>query len=84
MPTALDAGRYSSNGRCDSDQRQYVRAIGLPDASTCASAARNAGVIVAVECLRKTDSYVSQVSSGSLYSTPLTGKNSSEGLRTTW
>src|SRR2546427_11600618 len=57
MPTALDAGRYSSNGFQVSCQRQDVRATGLPAPSTWASAARNAGVMTAVEWPRKTGSY---------------------------
>ncbi len=83
MPTALDAGRYISNGCGLHDQRQYVRTMGLPDPSTCASAARNSGVMVAVEWRRKIVPYASHVSVGDLYSVPLTGKNSSVGLRMT-
>ena len=84
MPTALEAGRYTSNGCVVSDQRQYVRTTGLPDPSTCASAARKSGVITFVACPRKSGAYSCQVSAGVLYSVPLTGKNSSEGLRMTW
>jgi hypothetical protein len=60
-----------------------VRAIGFPEASTCASAARNSGPIAGVACWRKIGPYSRHVSSGSLSSVPLTGKNSSVGLRTT-
>ena len=84
MPTALDAGRYSSNGFQLSCQRQDVRATGLPAPSTWASAARNAGVMTAVEWPRKIGSYCRHVSGGVLESAPLTGKNSSAGLRMTW
>src|SRR5207249_10230414 len=84
MPTALDAGRYSSNGFQVSCQRQDVRATGLPAPSTWASAARNAGVMTAVEWPPKIGSYCRHVSGGVLESAPLTGKNSSAGVRMTW
>ena len=84
MPTALDAGWYSSSGFHVSRQRQYVRATGLPAPSTWARAASSSGVMVAVECSRKSGPYCRQVSAGGLFSAPLTGKNSSVGLRTTW
>src|SRR2546422_4123765 len=80
MPTALDAGRYSSNGFQVSCQRQDVRATGLPAPSTWASAARNAGVMTAVEWPRKIGSYCRHVSGGGLESAPLTGENSSAGF----
>src|SRR3989449_5621346 len=84
IPTALDAGRYSSNGFHDRRHRQYVRATGVPAPSTWASAARSSGVMTAVECPRKSDPYWRQVSGGVFESAPLTGKNSSVGLRSTW
>src|SRR5262245_7164817 len=84
MPTALDAGWYHSNGFHDRRHRQYVRATGLPAPSTWASAARSSGAMVAVECARKSASYERHVSGGVFESAPLTGKNSSVGLRTTW
>ena len=40
--------------------------------------------MTAVECARKSGAYSRQVSDGVLDSTPLTGKKSSAGLRTTW
>ncbi len=83
MPTALEAGRYTSKGSGVARHRQYVRATGLPVASTCASAARNSGVITLVACARKIGAYDRQVSVGVLWRTPLTGKKSSVGLRTT-
>src|SRR5438128_3242259 len=84
MPTALDAGRYKSKGFDVTCHRQYVRAMGLPSPSTWASAASKSGVMMAVECSRKSGSYCRQVSAGVLASTPLTGKNSSLGLRISW
>ena len=84
MPTALEAGRYSSKGCHVSRQRQYVRATGLPEPSTWASAARRGGVMTGVACARKSGAYSRHVSGGVLESVPLTGKNSSVGLRTTW
>jgi hypothetical protein len=57
-----------------------VRATGFPEASTCASAARNSALIADVECLRKIRSYSLHVSEGCLSSVPLTGKNSSVGF----
>src|SRR2546425_3064955 len=84
MPTALDAGWYTLNRFRARRQRQYVRATGLPEPSTWASAARSAGVMTAVECRRNSGPYCRHVSGGALASTPLTGKNSSVGLRTTW
>src|SRR5688572_18524651 len=84
MPTALEAGRYSSNGCHRSRQRQYVRATGLPALSTCASAPSRSGVMMAVECLWKRCPYRRHVSGGVLPSEPLRGKNSSVGLRSTW
>src|SRR5512134_109717 len=84
MPTALDAGRYSSKGFHPSRQRQYVRATGFPLPSTWASAASKSGVMTAVECSWKSGPYRRQVSPGGLAREPLTGKNSSVGLRITW
>src|SRR6266481_3974471 len=84
IPTALDAGRYTLKGSHVADQRQYVRATGLPVLSTCASAAKRSAVTTAVECSRKIASYRRQVSGGALASAPLTGKKSSAGLRITW
>src|SRR3984893_1172828 len=84
IPTALDAGRYSSKGLGLKDQRQYVRTTGLPEPSICASAASSSGEITFVEYFRKRGAYCRQVSVGVLLSVPLTGKKSSEGLRTTW
>src|SRR5215813_15033923 len=81
MPTALDAGRYTSNGFQLNRHRQYVRAMGLPLPSTWASAASSSGVMTAVECLTKSGPYSRQVSAGVLASDPLTGKNISVGLR---
>src|SRR6476646_5519021 len=81
MPTALDAGRYTSNGFQLNRHRQYVRATGLPLPSTWASAASSSGVTTAVECLTKSGPYSRQVSAGVLASEPLTGKNISVGLR---
>src|SRR3989442_15553247 len=65
-------------------QRQYVRATGLPLPSTWASAASSSGVMTAVACSRKSGPYFRQVSGGVFASAPLTGKNSSVGLRITW
>jgi hypothetical protein len=84
MPTALDAGWYISKGFQVSCQRQYVRATGLPEPSTWASAASSSGVMTAVECAPKSGPYCRQVSDGVLWSAPLTGKNISAGLRITW
>src|SRR3990170_612692 len=84
MPTALDAGWYSSKGFRARRHRQYVRATGLPPPSTWASAARNSGVMTAVECSLKSGPYVRHVSDGLLMSASLTGKNSSVGLRIAW
>jgi len=53
----------------------------LPVASICASAARKSGVMTAVACARNSGSYSPHVSVGVLKSAPLTGKNSSVGLR---
>src|SRR5438093_12655329 len=83
IPTALEAGRYISNGFHVRRHRQYVRATGLPAPSTWASAASRSGVMTGVECSRKSGAYCRQVSGGVFDSTPLTGKNSSVGLRTT-
>jgi hypothetical protein len=83
IPTALEAGRYTSNGCDDQDQRQYVRATGFPEPSTWAIAASKSGVITPVEYFRNIDAYCCQVSAGDLLSVPLTGKNNSDGLRTT-
>ena len=83
MPTALDAGRYSSKGFQLGCQRQYVRATGLPAPSTCASPASSVGVITAVAFARNVGAYCRHVSAGALESAPLTGKKSSLGLRTT-
>src|SRR5437867_5565238 len=84
MPTALDAGWYSSKGFHVRRHRQYVRATGLPPPSTWASAARRSGVITAVECSLKSGPYRRHVSNGGLMSVPLTGKNISVGLRIVW
>src|SRR6266545_6658672 len=84
MPTALEAGRYHSKGFHVRRKRQCARATGLPAPSTWASAARSSGVMTAVECPRKSDPYWRQVSGGVFQSAPLTGKNSSVGLRSTW
>src|SRR3989454_4520447 len=84
IPTALDAGWYSSNGFHVRRQRQYVRATGLPAPSTWASAASSSGVMTAVACSRKSGSYFRQVSGGVFPSAALTGKKSSVGLRITW
>ena len=40
--------------------------------------------MMAVECRRKSGPYCRHVSGGALVSAPLTGKNSSVGLRITW
>jgi hypothetical protein len=40
--------------------------------------------MMAVECLRKSGPYRRHVSDGVLTKAPLTGKNSSVGLRSTW
>ena len=45
-----------------------MRATGLPELSTCASAASNSGVIVRVEKVRNSGPYCRQVSAGSLSS----------------
>src|SRR5262245_10570025 len=84
MPTALDAGRYTTKGFQLNRHRQYVRATGLPLPSTWANEARSSGVMTAVECSTKSGPYSRQVSVGVLASEPLTGKNSSVGLRTAW
>src|SRR2546430_10855256 len=81
MPTALDAGRYSSNGFQVSCQRQDVRATGLPAPSTWASAARNAGVMTAVEWPRKIGSFFRPVSGGVLGSAALPRENNPAGVR---
>src|SRR4029450_8702359 len=83
MPTALEVGRYTSNGFQLSRHRQEVRATGLPLPSTWASAASSSGVMTAVECLAKSRPYWRQVRDGCLASEPLTGKNTSAGLRAT-
>ena len=83
MPTALDAGRYTPNGWTVHDQRQYVRATGFPDPSTCANAASNSGDITLVENFSNAELYWRHVSAGVLFRVSLTGKNSSEGLRMT-
>src|SRR6266702_434029 len=84
MPTALDAGRYSSRGFHVRRHRHDGRAAGLPPPSTWASAASSSGVMTAVECSRKSGPYCRQVSGGVLASAPLTGKSISAGLRITW
>src|SRR5687767_15049301 len=84
MPTALEAGWYSSRGFHVRRHRQYVRATGLPAPSTWASAASSSGVITAVACSRKSGAYCRHVSAGGLESAPPMGKNSSVGLRITW
>lgn len=84
MPTAVDAGRYTSKGSDFHDQRQYVRATGFPEASTWARAAKRVGVMMLVEYFLKMGWYARQVSTGVLFNVPLTGKNNSEGLRSTW
>src|SRR2546429_6603412 len=84
IPTALEAGRYSSKGFHVRRQRQYVRATGLPAPSTWASAASSSGVMTAVACSRKSGSYFRQVSGGVFPCAALTGKKSSVGLRITW
>src|SRR5712691_8446823 len=84
MPTALDAGRYTSSGFHVRRHRHDGRAAGLPPPSTWASAANSSGVTTAVECSRKSGPYRRQVSGGVLASAPLTGKSISAGLRTTW
>src|SRR5580704_17098436 len=83
MPTALEAGRYTSNGFQLSRHLQYVRAIGLPLPSTWASAASSSGVMTAVECLAKSGPYCRQGCAGALTSEPLTAKNTSVALRAT-
>src|ERR1700736_6231572 len=83
IPTALEAGRYTSNGFQLSRHLQYVRAIGLPLPSIWASAASSSGVMTAVECLAKSGPYCRQVCAGAFTSEPLTGKNTSVGLRAT-
>src|SRR5580704_15055600 len=83
MPTALEAGRYTSKGFQPSRHLQYVRATGLPLPSTWASAASSSGVMTAVEYLAKSGPYCRQVCAGALTSEPLTGKNTSVGLRAT-
>src|SRR4029453_16273434 len=83
MPTALEVGRYTSNGFQLSRHRQEVRATGLPLPSTWASAANSSGVMTAVECLAKSRPYWRQVCDGCLASEPPTGKNTSAGLRAT-
>src|SRR5580704_13561570 len=83
MPTALEAGRYTSKGFQPSRHLQYVRATGLPLPSTWASAASSSGVMTAVEYLAKSGPYCRQVCAGALTSEPLTGKNASVGLRAT-
>ena len=40
--------------------------------------------MTSVEYFLKIGAYSAQVSAGDLYRVPLTGKNSSEGLRMTW
>src|SRR6266849_11174585 len=84
MPTALEDGRYSSNGFQLGRQLQRGRATGLPAPSIWASAASSSGAITAVECSRKSDPYWRQVSRGVFTRAPPTGKNISEGLRTVW
>src|ERR1035441_3748457 len=84
IPTALDAGRYTSKGLGLNDQRQYVRTTGLPEPSTCASAASNSGDMMRVEYFRNRGAYCRHVSEGILLSVLLTGKKSSDGLRMTW
>src|SRR6185503_18403379 len=83
MPTALEAGRYTSNGFQVSRHFQYVRAIGLPLPSTWASAASSSGLMTAVECSSKSEPYARHVCAGVLASEPLTGKSNSVGLRAT-
>src|SRR5439155_22762113 len=84
IPTALDAGWYTSNGFHVSRHRQYVLATGLPAPSTWARAARSSGVMPTVQCRRKSGPYCRHVSGGALASAPLTGKKSAVGWRTTW
>src|SRR4030095_6193651 len=84
IPSAVAPGRYHSKGFHVRRQRQYVRATGLPEPSTWASAARSSGVMTEVEYRRNSSPYCPQVSGGALVRTPLTGKNSSVGLRITW
>src|SRR6266849_7268150 len=84
MPTALEDGRYSSNGFQLGRQLQRGRATGLPAPSIWASAASSSGEITAVECSRKIGPYWRQVSSGDFARAPPTGKNISDGLRTVW
>src|SRR5580704_12135919 len=83
IPTALEAGRYTSKGFQLSRHLQYVRATGLPLPSTWASAASSSGVMTAVECLAKSGPYCRQVCAGALTSEPLTEENTSVGLRAT-
>src|SRR3984893_8692137 len=83
IPTALEAGRYTSNGFQLSRHLQYVRAIGLPLPSTWASAASSSGVMTAMECLAKSGPYCRQVCAGALTSEQRTGKNASVGFRAT-
>ena len=60
-----------------------MRATGLPLPSIWASEASSSGVITAVECAAKRGPYWRQVWAGVLKSEPLTGKNTSVGLRAT-
>jgi hypothetical protein len=80
VPTALDAGWYSSKGFRVRRHRQYVRATGFPPPSTCASAASNSGVMTAVACSRKSDPYSFHVSAGLLSSEWAKGNKISVGL----
>ena len=56
----------------------------VPEASTWASAASRSALMTDVALSRNNVPYCCQVRSGVLFSTPLTGKKSSVGLRTTW
>src|ERR1700720_3018326 len=84
MPTLLEAGWYIARGFQASRHRQSVVATGLPASSTCASAASSSGEMDAVEYSRKSGAYWRQVSIGVLLNAPLTGANTSVGLRSTW
>src|SRR5882672_4081440 len=81
MPTALEAGRYHSNGLRLQRQVHCGSATGLPAPSICASAASNSGEITGVEWLRKSGPYSRQVAVGVFTSAWPTGKNIPAGLR---
>src|SRR5438093_12091417 len=83
MPTALDAGSYTLNGFQVRRHRQYVRATGLPAPSIWARAASRSGVMTSVARARNSGPYWRHVSRGVLVNEPITGKNSSVGLRMT-